>query len=212
MQKKKILTAVLASALAASVVAGAGTFAYLQKNTGVITNKFGKNADYDLDITLTETDVALDAEGNGEKIYEIKPNQQDDKDPTVTVTNNIDVFTFVEISDKTTLDNNKIVNYLVDEGWTKMTDELADYELVNDEVTDVYYRIVAADADNKEFPVIKDNEITISTSAANTLVTFTKSAISTVTKRDKLNPDGTVKKEPASEKKGLFGSKKKDEE
>ena len=59
---------------------------------------------------------------------------------------------------------------------------------------------------------IKDNEITISTSAANTLVTFTKSAISTVTKRDKLNPDGTVKKEPASEKKGLFGSKKKDEE
>ena len=59
---------------------------------------------------------------------------------------------------------------------------------------------------------IKDNEITISTSAANTLVTFTKSAISTVTKRDKLNPDGTVKKEPASEKKGLFGSKKKKEE
>ena len=59
---------------------------------------------------------------------------------------------------------------------------------------------------------IKDNEITISTSAANTLVTFTKSAISTVTKRDKLNPDGTVKKEPASEKKGLFGSKKKQEE
>ena len=59
---------------------------------------------------------------------------------------------------------------------------------------------------------IKDNEITISTSAANTLVTFTKSAISSVVKRDRLNPDGTVKKEPASEKKGLFGSKKKEEE
>ena len=160
MQKKKILTATLASTLAATVIAGAGTFAYLQANTGTITNKFGKNAEEGLDITLTETGVTLDNEGNGEKIYEIKQNQQDDKDPTVTVTNNIDVFTFVEISDKTTLDNNKIVNYLVDEGWTKMTDELADYELVNDEVTDVYYRIVAADADNKEFPVIKDNEIT----------------------------------------------------
>ena len=59
---------------------------------------------------------------------------------------------------------------------------------------------------------IKDNDITISTSAANTLVTFTKSAIQTVTKRDRLNPDGTVKKEPAPEKKGLFGSKKKKEE
>ena len=160
MQKKKILTATLASTLAATVIAGAGTFAYLQANTGTITNKFGKNAEEGLDITLTETGVTLDNEGNGEKIYEIKPNQPDDKDPTVTVTNNIDVFTFVEISDKTTLDNNKIVNYLVDEGWTKMTDELADYELVNDEVTDVYYRIVAADANNKEFPVIKDNEIT----------------------------------------------------
>ena len=59
---------------------------------------------------------------------------------------------------------------------------------------------------------IKDNEITISTSAANTLVTFTKSAISTVVKRDRLNPDGSVKKDPAPEKKGLFGSKKKQEE
>ena len=59
---------------------------------------------------------------------------------------------------------------------------------------------------------IKDNEITISTSAANTLVTFTKSAISSVVKRDRLNPDGTVKKDPAPEKKGLFGSKKKEED
>ena len=159
MQKKKILTAALASTLAASVIAGAGTFAYLQANTGTITNKFGKNSDAALDITLTETDVTLDAEGNGEKIYEIKQNQTDDKDPTVTVTNNIDVFTFVEISDKTTLDNNKIVNYLIADGWTKMTDELAGYELVNDEVTDIYYRIVASDAAVKEFPVIKDNEI-----------------------------------------------------
>ena len=59
---------------------------------------------------------------------------------------------------------------------------------------------------------IKENEITISTSAANTLVTFTKSAIQSVVKRDRLNPDGTVKKEPAPEKKGLFGSKKKEED
>ncbi len=58
---------------------------------------------------------------------------------------------------------------------------------------------------------IKDDEITISTSAANSLVTYTKSAIQTVVKRDKLNPDGSVKKEPESEKKGLFGSKKKED-
>lgn len=59
---------------------------------------------------------------------------------------------------------------------------------------------------------IKDDEITISTSAANSLVTYTKSAIQTVVKRDRLNPDGTVKKEPEAEKKGLFGGAKKKED
>ena len=59
---------------------------------------------------------------------------------------------------------------------------------------------------------IKDNEITISTSAANTLVTFTKSAIQSVVKRDQLNPDGTVKKSEEPEKTGLFGKKKEKKE
>lgn len=58
---------------------------------------------------------------------------------------------------------------------------------------------------------IKDDEITISTSAANSLVTYTKSAIQTVVKRDRLNPDGSVKKEPEAEKKSLFGSSKKED-
>lgn len=55
---------------------------------------------------------------------------------------------------------------------------------------------------------IKDNDVTISTSAANTLVTFTKAAIQSVTKRDQLNPDGTVKKVEQPESTGLFGKKK----
>jgi len=59
---------------------------------------------------------------------------------------------------------------------------------------------------------IKDDQVTISTSAANTLVTFTKSAIQTVIKRDQLNPDGSVKKVEAPEKTGFFGKKKKKED
>ena len=61
---------------------------------------------------------------------------------------------------------------------------------------------------------IKDDQVTISTSAANTLVTFTKSAINSVVKRENLNPDGTVKKSEEPEKASLFGKKKekKDEE
>ena len=59
---------------------------------------------------------------------------------------------------------------------------------------------------------IKDDQVTISTSAANTLVTYTKSAIQTVIKRDQLNPDGSVKKVEAPEKTGFFGKKKKKED
>ena len=60
---------------------------------------------------------------------------------------------------------------------------------------------------------IKDDQVTISTSAANTLVTFTKSAIQSVVKRDQLNPDGSIKKVEEPEKAGgLFGKKKENKE
>ena len=59
---------------------------------------------------------------------------------------------------------------------------------------------------------IKDDQVTISTSAANTLVTFTKSAINSVVKRENLNPDGTVKKVEEPEKPSFFGKKKEKKE
>lgn len=59
---------------------------------------------------------------------------------------------------------------------------------------------------------IKDDQVTISTSAANTLVTFTKSAIQSVVKREQLNSDGTIKKTEEPEKTGLFGKKKEKKE
>ena len=157
MQKGKVLSIVMASTLAATLVAGAGTFAYLQANTGTITNKFGKAAegeDYLL-LKLEETGVTLDEQGNGEKSYTIKAGEQDDKDPTVTVTNTIDVFTFVEISDKTTLEGQKLVKYAVDNGWT----ELTGIYCADENVTDIFYRIVPADADNKIFSVIESDKI-----------------------------------------------------
>ena len=62
---------------------------------------------------------------------------------------------------------------------------------------------------------IKDDQITISTSAANTLVTFTKTAIQSVVKRENINPDGTIKKVEEPEKtakKDKKEKKAKDEE
>lgn len=61
---------------------------------------------------------------------------------------------------------------------------------------------------------IKDDEVTISTSVANTLVTYTKSAIQTVEKRE--SASSSSKSDSSSEekpqKRSLFGKKKEDEE
>ncbi len=58
---------------------------------------------------------------------------------------------------------------------------------------------------------IKDDEVTISTSVAHTLITFSKSAIQTVEKRDSGSKTES-KNEEEPEKKSLFGRKKKKDE
>ncbi len=69
---------------------------------------------------------------------------------------------------------------------------------------------------------IKDDEVTISTSVANTLVTYTKAAIQSVEKRDSSSSSSSSSKSSASKsedkdsaeepKKGLFGRKKDGDE
>lgn len=65
---------------------------------------------------------------------------------------------------------------------------------------------------------IKDDEVTISTSVANTLVTYTKAAIQTVEKRESSSSassasrDKDADNEEPKKKGGLFGKKKEEEE
>ena len=59
---------------------------------------------------------------------------------------------------------------------------------------------------------IKDDEVTISTSVANTLVTYTKTAIQTVEKRDSSSSKSDSKTEEKPKKSGLFGKKKDEDE
>ena len=65
---------------------------------------------------------------------------------------------------------------------------------------------------------IKDDEVTISTSVANTLVTYTKAAIQTVEKRESSSSASSASKEKDADneepkkKGGLFGKKKDEEE
>ena len=60
---------------------------------------------------------------------------------------------------------------------------------------------------------IKDDEVTISTSVAHTLMTFTKSAIQTVEKRESAGSKlSEAKDDDKPAKKSLFGRKKSDDE
>lgn len=132
-RKQKILTTAVATALAASLLIGGGTFAYLQDNTDDVVNTFKTNQ---VTVDLTETT---------ENDYEIIPGTEEAKDPKVTVNNTVDSYVFVEVTDAT----DGLVDYTIAEGWTLL-----------DGYDNVYYREVAADAETKEFYVLSDNKVT----------------------------------------------------
>jgi len=131
-KKKKTLTAALAVGLAAIMAIGGGTFAYLQGESQEVKNDFKTNQ---VTVDLDETT------GND---YNIIPGTSQPKDPKVTVTNTIDAYVFVEVTDAT----DGLVTYDIADGWTKL-----------DGYDNIYYREVSANADVKEFDVLKDNTV-----------------------------------------------------
>lgn len=139
-KKKKLLTTGLAVALAALLLIGGGTFAYLQSQTDNTVNTFSTN---EVKVNLDETT------GSG---YNIIPGTTQDKDPKVTVENTVDAYVFVEVTDTT----EGLVTYDIAEGWTKL-----------DGYDDVYYRAVAKEATDKEFSVLKDDKVTYSAALEN---------------------------------------------
>ncbi|MCB6993029.1 hypothetical protein LI177_05965 [bacterium 210820-DFI.6.37] len=139
-KKKKLTTTGLAIALAALLLIGGGTFAYLQSSTGDVVNAFNTNQ---VKVDLTET--------TGES-YNIIPGTSETKDPKVTVDNTVEAYVFVEVTDTT----EKLVTYDIAEGWKLL-----------DGYDNVYYREVEANATEKEFAVLKDNKVTYSADLKN---------------------------------------------
>ena len=143
-KKKKLLTTGLAVALAALLLIGGGTFAYLQGTSQSVKNTFETNK---VDVTLTETE--------GENLgynYNIIPGTTQPKNPKVIVDNTVDAYVFVEVTDNTY----GLVTYEIAEGWNL----LGGYE-------NVYYREVAKDAGVKEFSVLKDDKVIYSAALEN---------------------------------------------
>lgn len=144
------LVLVLALALIVGVAGGA-TFAWLTAKTDPVVNTFTYG---DINITLAE---------NTGSDYKIIPGVDIEKDPLVTVLAKSEAcWLFVKVDEENwptpTYGEGKNavrkVNYDIADGWTK-----GDGTKIP---ANVYYREVAANDANQEFPVLKDNKITVS--------------------------------------------------
>lgn len=138
--KKNIAVTGVAVSLAAVMLIGGGTFAYLKGETDPITNSFKTNQ---VQVSLEETT------GNE---YNIIPGTTQRKDPKVTVNNTVDAYVFVEVADAT----EGLVGYAIADGWIPL-----------DGVPNVYYRLVSAAQDVKEFSVLANDEVRYSKALEN---------------------------------------------
>lgn len=138
--KKNIAITGVAVSLAAVMLIGGGTFAYLKGETDPITNSFRTNQ---VQVSLEETT------GNE---YNIIPGTTQRKDPKVTVKNSVDAYVFVEVADAT----EGLVRYAIADGWIPL-----------DGVPNVYYRLVSAAQDVKEFSVLANDEVRYSKALEN---------------------------------------------
>ena len=151
---RKVLP-VLALVLVVAVASVGGTLAWLKVATDPVTNTFTVG---NINIDLTETT------GNN---YKIIPGVDIAKDPKVTVKANSEacwLFVKVEeanwpndmetIGDETTgTERVRKVNYALDTDWLGVPG-----------TNNVFYREVSATTTNTDFAVLKDNEVTVSSS------------------------------------------------
>ena len=148
--KKKSFVMVLALVLVFAVAVG-GVVAWLTDTTGPVKNTFTVG---DINIELKETGAV-----DGEKSYKMIPGNTLSKDPTVTVVGGSEAcWLFVKVVKSTTLDS--YISYTMNKtGWTAL-----------DGQPGVYYREVAASADNQEFSIIDDNKVTVKDTVTKTMM------------------------------------------
>lgn len=139
------LVLVLALALIVGVAGGA-TFAWLTATSDTVTN------------TFTYGDISIELKETTGDSYKIIPGVDIEKNPKVTVKAGSEAcWLFVKVEEENWpefADGVRKVKYDIAGGWTK-----GDGTNIP---ANVYYREVAANAADQEFPVLKDNKITVS--------------------------------------------------
>ena len=165
--RKKTMVTMIAAAMAAAMVIGGGSFAYLQSQSNTVTNKFNTNI---VEVSAGETDLKED----NTKDYDIIPGKSDPKDPFVTIKNTVPAYLFVTINDTT----DGLVQYEVDtDSWKK----LPGYDKV-------YYRVVpASEKDENGQP--KEQKYYVLKGGENAVVSYDAA----LENKDMVNADGTLK-------------------
>lgn len=139
-KKKNVITGALAVSLAAAMLIGGGSFAYLRSDSKLVTNNFDPNK---VTVELNET--------TGSK-YSIVPGTVQSKDPKVTVNNTVDSYVFVKVTDTT----DGLVIYAIANGWNKL-----------DGYDNVYWREVGKDDEVKTFSVLNGDKVEYSADLKN---------------------------------------------
>ena len=146
---KKTLIAVVLT-LVVCLCAFGTTLAFLMDKTDPVVNTFTVG---NVDITLTETGATAGT-GNLIQSFKMVPGSDIAKDPKVTVVGGSEAcYLFVKIDESTNLDD--FITYAVATGWTELE-------------AGVYYRNVAAAAENQEFSVLEGNKVTVNDTVTKT--------------------------------------------
>ncbi len=135
-----------------------GTIAYLIAQTDPVVNTFTPSG---ISVTLAETKGTLNDDGT--RSFKVVPGFTAEKDPQVTITNDVDAYLFVKV-DGSTIDGSSAVgtgawnwqsyvSWEPAEGWELLQEQLEVY---------VYYRVVTKDADPKTFSILKGDQIVFS--------------------------------------------------
>lgn len=175
----KTVAILLALVLAIGCAVG-GTLAWLISTTAPVVNTFTYG---DINIDLYEHEyIASENKLGKSKVlkvdnYKIIPGVNLPKDPTVEVKANSEAcWLFVKVEEenwpdlKETDRTTRKVNYAIAEGWIALENQ-----------TDVYYREVSAQKNAQEFPVLKDNKVTVSENLTKTEVDQLKKNSPTLT-------------------------------
>lgn len=113
MKKKRLLSTAIAGTLAAAIIVGGGTFAYLTAQTNTVTNQFKATQ---LSVSLKEGELDATTEAKTNDSYKIIPGTSQVKDPKISVTTDVPVYVFVKVTDTVNTDA-AVVDYTIDSSW-----------------------------------------------------------------------------------------------